>query len=486
LTSLQSASPIGWQRPRHLWVPEYDHTFGPEAIELCRQIGLILDDWQQFVLTILLAVRGGKWAALQAGLEVPRQNGKGGVYEAREIAGLFLLGEELLVHSAHEQKTSNQALERMEALIEGSAALSRRVRRISKTANREGVYLNNGHKLLYTTRTDGAMRGFSCDFFGADEAMHLKETAHNAFFSTMSARPNPQILYAGSAVDQQTMPNGVVFARLRERALRGDEKRLAYFGWSAPFDDPEKVTLEAAQDPHNWAAGNPAFGIRIGRDFVEQEQRALSARGFAVERLGVGDWPDTSEGHGIVIAIEKWRALIDATSSALDPVCFAVDVRPDRSSSSIAVAGRRQDGHRHGEIVDRRPGTDWVVERAFQLTSKHKHVGLIVDPKSPAASLIPALNKRLNFEVTEVTATEHAQACGMIFDAVTGDVPTLRHLGTLELEASLKGAVKRKLNDAWAWSRTASTVDISPLVALTLAYWGSITRTPAEPWVVVA
>jgi hypothetical protein len=51
------------------------------------------------VLTVLLAVRGGKWAAFEAGLEVARQNGKGGVYEARELAGLFLLGERLLVHS---------------------------------------------------------------------------------------------------------------------------------------------------------------------------------------------------------------------------------------------------------------------------------------------------------------------------------------------------------------------------------------------------
>jgi hypothetical protein len=86
--------------------------------------------------------------------------------------------------------------------------------------------------------------------------------------------------------------------------------------------------------------------------------------------------------------------------------------------------------------------------------------------------------------VTEVTANEHAQACGMIYDAV--EQATLRHLGTPELDAAVKGAVKRSLGDAWAWSRKASDVDISPLVAVTLAHWGSVTRTPAEPWVVVA
>jgi hypothetical protein len=109
-----------------------------------------------------------------------------------------------------------------------------------------------------------------------------------------------------------------------------------------------------------------------------------------------------------------------------------------------------------------------------------------VDPKSPAASLISDLNQRLNFEVTEVTANEHAQACGMLYDAATADTPTLRHLGTPELDAAIKGALKRTLGDAWAWARKTSTVDVSPLVAVTLAHWGSITRRPGQPWVVVA
>ena len=479
MTGSHAASPLGWQRPRHLWVPEYDTTFGPEAIELCTLAGLVLDDWQQFVLTVLLAVRGGKWAAFEAGLEVSRQNGKGGVYEARELAGLFLLGEQLLGHSAHEQKTADQALTRMEALIEGCPELSRRVRQIKRAHGQEGVYLRNGQRLLYGTRTGSAWRGFSFDFLGFDEAMHIKETMHSSVFPTMSARPNPQILYAGSAVDQQSMPDGVVFARVRERGIKGGDPRLAYFGWSAPFDHPDQVTADAAQDPHHWAAANPAFGIRISRDYVEQEQRALSARGFAVERLGVGDWPATSEDGEAPIPIETWRARIDQTSEALDPVCFAIDVRPDRSSSAIAAAGQRKGGGWHGEIVAQHAGTDWVVDHAVKLTGKHKHVGLIVDPRSPAASLISDLNERLKFDVTEVTAGEHAQACGMIYDAVTAKKPTLWHLGTSELDAAIKGAAKRQLGETWLWSRTNSSVDISPLVAVTLALWGAMTRKPS-------
>ena len=48
---------------------------------------------------------------------------------------------------------------------------------------------------------------------------------------------------------------------------------------------------------------------------------------------------------------------------------------------------------------------------------------------------------------------------------------TVRHLGSGELSEAIKGACTRSLADAWVWSRRSSGVDISPLVASTLALW---------------
>jgi hypothetical protein len=94
---------------------------------------------------------------------------------------------------------------------------------------------------------------------------------------------------------------------------------------------------------------------------------------------------------------------------------------------------------------------------------------VLYDEKSPAASLATAI-ENAGVKLTPVNASEHAQACGMFYDAV--DQRTVRHLGTPELVAALRGVAKRPLSDAWAWSRKNSTVDISPLVAVTLALWG--------------
>ncbi len=101
-----------------------------------------------------------------------------------------------------------------------------------------------------------------------------------------------------------------------------------------------------------------------------------------------------------------------------------------------------------------------------------KHGGIVVlDDASPAGSLRHQLEDRLP-DVRVVSAREYGQACGVLFDAVTqGEV---RHPPNVDLEAAARGATKRALGDAWAWSRRNSAVDISPLVAVTLALHGAM------------
>jgi hypothetical protein len=44
------------------------------------------------------------------------------------------------------------------------------------------------------------------------------------------------------------------------------------------------------------------------------------------------------------------------------------------------------------------------------------------------------------------------------------------------LTAAIAGAAKRPLSDSWAWARRGLSVDICPLVAVSLARWGYATR----------
>jgi hypothetical protein len=92
---------------------------------------------------------------------------------------------------------------------------------------------------------------------------------------------------------------------------------------------------------------------------------------------------------------------------------------------------------------------------------------------------VPDLTARKLKRIYAINMRDAGQACGLLYDAVAQG--RLRHLGTPELAAALDGAVKRPLGDAWAWSRKSSSVDISPLVAATLALWGLENAKPVVP-----
>jgi hypothetical protein len=476
--------------PRFCAAPACSSSRGREALEVADQLGVKLDPWQEFALERGLGVRDdGLWAALEVGVVCPRQNGKNGILEVLEFAGILAFGERLIMHSAHLADTSKEGFRRLEDLLEANEWLSTQVKHIWRTNGHEAIEFQSGQRIRFRTRTKGGGRGFSADRVIFDEAMILSEASLAAVFPTVSARPNPQVWYTGSAVDQMIHEDGVVLARIRERGLSEEDVSLAYFEWSAEPEGDEPLLVasrnyEMLENPETWARANPALGIRIAVEHVENELRSMDPRTFCVERLGIGDWPATDGSAATVIPVKRWQELADPGSQIVGPVAFAYDTAPDRSTTAIGVSGAREDGFLHLEVVDSRPGTRWVPARLAELVARHDAAGVICDAAGPAGSLIPEIEE-LGVAVEAVSATDHSRACGSFLDAVLEG--QIRHLGTAELRAALRGAARRPLGDAWAWSRKNSAIDISPLVAVTLARWGASQLTgrtePAFAWV---
>ncbi len=453
--------------PRVWSAPDHVRSSGQDAIDLAESAGLILDPWQAFVLEHALGERDdGKWSAFEVGVMVPRQNGKGAIIEALTLAGLFLFDERLIIHSAHLFDTSMEAMRRLLELIESTPELEQRVKRVARANGQEGVELKGGQRVRFRARTKSGGRGLTGDRLFLDEAMYLPAAAIAALIPTLSARPNPQVVYTGSAVDRVENPDGVTFARLRERGVDGGDPSAAWFEWSLPAGAPEDVPADVAADPVSWRIANPAAGARIAEEHIANELRSLDARSFAVERLGVGDWPRTDMPTAAVIDPAVWHALFDEESQAMDPVWFGFDVSPTRSWATVAAAGFRDDGLVHAEVVDRRPGAGWLAGRIQELAARHKPAGVVCDRAGQTAGSVEELERA----GVKVTTTDHrgmVRACGDFYDLVVDG--RLRHLGGEPLDAAVRGAVKRDLGDAWAWNRRSSSVDITPLVAVTLA-----------------
>lgn len=427
------------------------------------QAGQPLDPWQRDVLEDALGeTPEGRWAASEVGLIVPRQNGKGTILEAKTLHSLFLAKSKLVLWSAHEFKTAREAFLRCRSLIDGCDDMRKKVKAIRVGAGEEGIELTTGARLRFVARSRGSGRGFAAPDVILDEAFALTDEQMGALMPTLSAQPDPQIWYASSA----PLAVSVVLRRLMKRGRAGNAPGLAYMEWSA---DPELPN----DDPEAWAAANPAWGTRITTGTFAREMGSMEDAEYRRERLGIVDLDDLASQ---VLEAKVWAALGDEQSQATDPVTFAVDVTPDRASAAICMAGYRQDGRRHVEVVQQGGGTRWVVDRLVQLVSRWNVCAVGLDANSPAASMIPDLErrgivtdpKRDQTQLEIVGSSSMAQACGGWYDAATSD--QLRHIDQTPLNAALTGARQRPIGDGgWKWSRKDSSVDISPLVAVTLA-----------------
>src|ERR1700750_2511360 len=138
---------IGNQRPRLESIPPaVTWQAATDTIELASNAGLDLDPWQRHVLTGAMGKRAdGKWSAFQVKLLVSRQNGKGSILEARELAGLYLFRtDRLLIHTGDEDKTASEHYNRVWSLIQNSPELDKRVMRHSSAYGREFIQLRPG------------------------------------------------------------------------------------------------------------------------------------------------------------------------------------------------------------------------------------------------------------------------------------------------------------------------------------------------------
>jgi hypothetical protein len=482
---------------------------GDDAIELAALAGLDLLPWEQYQLKTALGTReDGKWSAFEVGLIVSRQNGKGSILEARELAGLFLLGEQLIIHSAHEFATSLEAFNRIRQLIENTPDLDAQVARMSHSHGAEGIELKNGQRLLFKTRTKGGGRGFSGDCVIMDEAMYLGTLQIGALRPTMMARPNPQLWVTGSAGNKESTYLG----RIRSRALKKSDARLLFSEYSiegcTDFCDPDKRDYRCPEhpsisDPASWLEANPSMNAYITKyqkddlgnvypaefqilteENIAGELDAMDIATFKMERLGIGDYP-TETANWNVISEEAWFRRTTESMAPNSNLVFAVDVPPERSSACIMAIGGDGEGQVVGEItsqligdgsreLDYRPGTNWVVPRLIELCKRNRPRGVILDLASHAAEFkLPLENAGI--KVASPTTREYAQACGRAYSALVpgrNNEPWLWHLDQEDLNNAVRGAEKRDLAGLWAWTRQNQSIDISPLVCLTLGLWG--------------
>lgn len=472
-------------------------------MDLAASAGLILEPHQQLVLEGALGERpDGSWAAFEVGVVEPRQNGKGGIIQARELAGLYLFGDELQTHTAHRFDTCLEGFRRIRELVESSPWFTKRIKKITEAHGQESIELRNPtQRLNFKARAKGSGRGFSGDVVYLDEAFWLMELG--AMLPTMSARPNPQLYYLSSHPLPRVESD--ILRRLCRRGRRAalglaPGNRLAYFDWCAELGDIELTTREeweaavaAILDDHQaWAEANPGLGYRITEEFIQSERDAMEAEEFARERLGIYYDLDNVEA---VIDPDDWRAcravVVDGevqrpASELLDSPSFAVEVSMDRRSAVIGAAGASSLGGTHVEIVEDRKRTGWVVKRLVELRDEHHPAAILINPAGPAGGLIPDCEKAGlkvrkgtdKGDIVLVVGRDYSHACQAAFDDITEH--RWRHPDDPALNQAVAGAEKDEVGDAWVFARDGKT-EVAHLAAVAMAAWHAGRPGEGEP-----
>lgn len=450
--------------PAHVWVPEFTHTNGDIAAQVGEELGLPPDPDQRAILDAMFAYRVDRPdipVCFSTTTISPRQNIKTSTAEIAALTDLFVFREPLHDWTAHLYDTASKTFTHMVGLIESNDDYRRLCRSPYLGKGDQAIQLLTGERIEFHSRSKGSGRGSTVPKRTLDEALFLKPSHMGSGLPTLATYRGAQIRYLSSS----GLIESEILRGIRDRGRAGGDPRRAYFEWSTepgPCESDNCTHIVGSvgcilDDRSMWARANPAYGRRIAEETLEALRGEMPPAEFAREFLGW--WDDPPDGGGL-FSSELWDSLADPDSEVPGQPSFALDVTPDRSSSVIVVSGLRADGHVHGAVVEQRPGTSWVVESCKGLPGRVR-----VLAGSAAASLVDGL-ERAGVGVEVVPTVGYVASCGVLYDLIVSS--GLRHRPDMSLTAAVLAVRKKPAGDAWKWSREGF-VDISPLVALTLA-----------------
>ncbi len=414
-------------------------------------------------------------------LVVPRQQGKTTLLLAKGTHRMLSAPRMRLVYTA---QTRNMARRRLEEDFYTPIADSALAYFLAKTggdmpgfraqAGSEHIRFANASRWWIDAVTKKAGHGPPLDEGHIDEAFaHADNRLEQAMRPAMSTRPNAQLWVASAAGDGDST---YLRAKVEDGRARIETpsrtSRVAYFEYSAPDDaDPD--------DPDVWRGCMPALGHTIDLSVIASERDGMDDDEF--RRGFLAQWRDKKAGIGVIPAA-SWnlcKVPEGVTAPWTGVPVWGVDVSPDRTVTSFALAARSSDpaARVFVEAVGQIQGTEGAVAKLVELRRISGGNLVALDGSGGAGALKTDLEAE-GFEVRRFSVRDKVDACGALYDDVLAGI--VRHLDEPLLNTALAGASKRLVGDgAWLFTRKA-LADVSPLYAVTLARFAWVETAPAD------
>lgn len=238
-----------------------------------------------------------------------------------------------------------------------------------------------------------------------------------------------------------------------------------------------------SDERRQWAVANPSYPHRTGESAILRMKKNLGDD--SLRREGLGIWDETTVSSAIDPRL--WANGTVETRADGGVISFCIDMFPDRSALAIGACMKYLDGTAHIELAEYRDTkkhcTAWATDRIAQRWPKTAAV--VIDAQSPTMVLLPELKSR-GVKVMVNTTNGMGQACGRVLDMLTAG--TLKHLSDADppqLATAVANVTTRPIgkSGAFGWNKTGSDIDISLLVACTMALQGAwATRRNSNRW----
>lgn len=459
----------GSQEPRIQVEPDRVVSDGADAALLMSEYGYQLDKWQKIVVDCWLGKDDNdKYNVTNAGLSLPRQNGKNVCLEAREFYGLVINGERIL-HTAHQVRTSKKSFRRLAAMFTDKRhpEITDIVKNIRYTNGEECIELDNGGVIEFSARSRQAARGFDgISLVVYDEAQELTDDQVEAIMATLSASATGtrQIIYTGTP-PYPGCP-GEVFRRRRMVCLNDAGKHDSWHEWSVEADAIKDINVT---DTSLWYMTNPALGLRLDEEFTAEEQRTMSPDGFARERLG---WWCPMLEHKEDYAIDK-SAFDACKSSELKPegkTAYGVKFTFDGSMVVLCGAVIDANGIARISLIDQKStsqGTRWLAEWLNERYNKSCCV--VIDGRNGADVLVDKIADtwKIKGSIIRPNAKEIITSVSTLCDAINEQTLTWYEKQDALRESAIT-SVKRPIGGGWGFGGEYSAI----IEACALALYG--------------
>lgn len=469
---------LGNQTPRIDIYKDGDIWLADKTIQLLEYYGISLKPWQRMILYKWMALEKNAdgrwiWANPEAGLLVPRQNGKSELLIARIVGGMIFLGE-ALIYTAHSDKTVDEIKRRVmrffyDAEEEIRDMLTEEFDKEPKSL--DYIELRNLGRCVFRTRTRTGGLGTTNDALLLDEDQEENDAQQEALLPTISAgkSQNQQVIRVGTPPAGGS--SGVVFLRIRRAVLDGKDVDTCWQEWSVE-------TITDPSDEEAWYATNPSLGYFLMVQAVRSESKKMAVDSFNKMRLG---W---------VAGVETMRAISDELWSPLavkkvelpeNPMLvYAVKFAPDGSAVSLAVGVIMPDGKVHVELVERKPmsaGTTWIVQFLMANGRWRKANKIIIDGAAGTQLLVEEL-VRTEARMSKRILTPNAKEAGAAYAAfhTALEMKLLTHFNQPALNLSIRTVKKRSIGKDGMYGYASMNPDIQsdPTEAAAFAYYGAV------------